>query len=62
MNNLINIIDYNKFSYPVSIEGGMSLEPLADKWRAFGWWVTEVDGHNFREIIETLEKVDKIST
>jgi transketolase len=61
LSNLVNIIDYNQFSARSSIVGGMDLEPLAEKWRAFGWWTTEIDGHNFREIIETLEKIDKIA-
>jgi transketolase len=34
----------------------MNLEPLADKWRSFGWRVQEVDGHNVFEVIEALER------
>jgi transketolase len=34
----------------------MNLEPLADKWRAFGWSVTEVDGHDVFAILDTLER------
>ncbi len=34
----------------------LSLHPLADRWRAFGWDVREVDGHDFTQIIEALEK------
>ncbi len=34
----------------------LSLHPLADRWRAFGWSVQEVDGHDFTQIIEALEK------
>jgi transketolase len=34
----------------------MNLEPLADKWRAFGWRVQEVDGHNVFALIDALEK------
>jgi transketolase len=32
----------------------MALDPLADKWRAFGWNAVEVDGHNFSELLATL--------
>ena len=35
----------------------MSLEPLVDKWKAFGWGVREIDGHNFEEIIKSLESI-----
>jgi transketolase len=33
----------------------MPIEPVADKWRAFGWHVVEIDGHNMTEIVEALE-------
>lgn len=61
LSNLVNIIDYNQFGAYTSIGEESWLEPLMDKWRAFGWWTTEIDGHNLREIIETLEKIDNIS-
>lgn len=32
----------------------MSLEPLTDKWRAFGWNVLEIDGHDMESILEAL--------
>ena len=35
-------------------------EPLADKWRSFGWQVIEVDGHNFPELIAALDAFDNI--
>lgn len=54
VDNLTAIVDYNKYqeSGPVSRE--MSLEPFADKWRAFGWHVAEVDGHDIQALITTL--------
>ena len=38
----------------------MPLEPLADKWRAFGWYVIEIDGHNILEIIEGIEEAHRV--
>jgi len=35
----------------------MGLEPLADKWRAFGWEVHEADGHNMAEVVDALDKI-----
>jgi len=35
--------------------------PLIDKWKAFGWHVSEIDGHNISEIIDVLEQVEKIA-
>jgi transketolase len=43
---LTAIIDYNKYQQTGPIEREMRLEPLADKWRAFGWQVFEADGHD----------------
>ncbi|MFZ5845319.1 MAG: transketolase [Patescibacteria group bacterium] len=57
LDNLIAIIDYNKlqaFGYTRDV---LNLEPFAQKWQAFGWEAREVRGHDFREIIDTLNKV-----
>lgn len=43
---LTAVIDYNKYQQTGSIEREMGLEPLAEKWRAFGWHVEEADGHD----------------
>jgi transketolase len=44
--SLTAIIDYNKYQQTGPIEREMALEPLGDKWRAFGWHVEEADGHD----------------
>jgi len=54
LDNLCAIIDYNKLQSDAPNEVIMRLEPLADKWRAFGWTVFEIDGHNLPEILSTL--------
>lgn len=46
LDNLVAIIDYNKIQSFGSVKEVLDLEPLADKWRAFGWAVIEVDGHD----------------
>ena len=33
----------------------MGVEPLADKWRAFGWEVREIDGHDMKQVVEALD-------
>jgi transketolase len=38
----------------------MNTEPLADKWRAFGWHVIEVDGHDIEQLIGACEQAEKI--
>ena len=46
LDNLSAIIDYNKIQSLDTVADTLELEPLADKWRSFGWQVQEVDGHN----------------
>ncbi|NIS80156.1 MAG: transketolase [Anaerolineales bacterium] len=52
--NLIAIVDYNKYQETGPISREMALEPFARKWRAFGWHVDEVDGHNIQDILNKL--------
>jgi len=54
LNNLTAIIDRNFLSQSSRTEKAMSLSPLADKGRAFGWSVHVIDGHNINEIKDAL--------
>ena len=54
LDNLTVIIDYNKIQSLGPVSDVLELEPLADKWRAFGWAVVEIDGHNFGQIEKAL--------
>jgi transketolase len=54
LDNLVAIIDYNKIQSLAPVESTLRLEPFADKWRSFGWDVTEVDGHDHVEIRSAL--------
>ena len=56
LDNLCTILDYNGLQIDGTTEEVMSLEPLSKKWKDFGWNVIEVNGHDFREIIEGYEK------
>lgn len=53
LDNLVAIVDYNKLQSLAPVSETMNLEPFADKWRAFGWAVHQVDGHN-HEILHDL--------
>jgi transketolase len=53
--NLVAIVDYNKFQETGPISREMALEPFGDKWRAFGWNLSEVDGHDLEALVEALE-------
>lgn len=46
LDNLVVIVDYNKIQSLAPVKDTVALEPFADKWRAFGWAVVEVDGHD----------------
>ena len=59
LDNLCAIIDYNKIQSLDSIENTIRLEPFADKWKAFGWDVVEVDGHNHDQILAGFSKSNK---
>lgn len=54
LENLIAIIDNNKFQASGEVAKILPIEPLADKWRSFRWNVHEIDGHNIEAIIDTL--------
>lgn len=54
LDNLCAIIDYNKLQSDNTNDAIMRLEPLAAKWRAFGWAVTEIDGHDIPAILQAL--------
>jgi transketolase len=55
--NLVAIVDYNKIQSLGRVEEVLALEPLADKWRAFGWATEEIDGHDVAAVREALERV-----
>jgi transketolase len=54
LDNLTLIIDRNRLQQGARTEATNALEPLADKWRAFGWSVREINGHDFGELISAL--------
>ncbi len=55
LNNLTAILDHNNLQNDYSVDVVMPIEPIADKWRAFGWRVVVIDGHNMEQIVEALE-------
>jgi transketolase len=54
LGNLIGIIDRNNIQISGFTEDVMPLEPLADKYAAFGWHVQDIDGHNIQELIDAV--------
>lgn len=60
LRNLIAIVDRNNIQIDGNTEDVMPLEPLADKWRAFNWHVEEINGHNFEEIIDAVDRAKAV--
>jgi transketolase len=54
LNNLIALVDRNRIQNDRFTSQVMELEPLAAKWRAFGWRVIEIDGHDFQQILSAM--------
>jgi transketolase len=54
LDNLIAVVDYNKVMAKGFVWDLMSIEPLVEKWIAFGWDVLEVDGHDLEALAETF--------
>ncbi|MFN8522845.1 MAG: transketolase [Chloroflexota bacterium] len=55
LSNLTAIIDANRVSQSGHVKDIMGIEPLGDKWRAFGWAVREIDGHDIGEVVDALD-------
>jgi transketolase len=55
LDNLLAIVDRNGLQIDGWTRDIMNLEPLSEKWRASGWHVIDVDGHDFNQLIEAFE-------
>jgi transketolase len=55
LEGLVALVDYNKLQAMGRSEEVTALAPLAEKWRAFGWGVRELDGHDMGAVVEALD-------
>lgn len=61
LDNLVAILDHNKFQIDGSLEEVKSITPVADKWRAFGFEVIDkVNGHDLKDLVKAFEKAEKV--
>ena len=60
VDNLIAIIDYNKWQATGRSKEIMALEPLSSKWESFGWDCQEINGHDFFEIENAFKRIKSI--
>ena len=61
IDNLIATIDFNGRQIDGDVDDVLSLGNLKQKWQAFGWEVLEMDGHNMKELIDTLNKAKSMT-
>ncbi|MEO0074028.1 MAG: transketolase, partial [candidate division WOR-3 bacterium] len=56
LDNLCCVIDRNRLQIDGWVKDVMNIEPIVDKYRAFGWNTIEIDGHNMQQILQAFEK------
>jgi len=62
LGNLVAFVDRNRLSLDGPTEEIMKLEPYADKWKAFGWNVVEVDGHSIEELVDAIDNLPPVDS
>lgn len=60
LDNLCAIIDYNKLQIDGFLRDVKDMFLLEKKWEAFGWNVIEIDGHDFTQIMDSLDKAENV--
>ena len=56
LDNLVGIIDYNRLQIDGWVKDVMSVDPLEDKYKSFGWEVMRINGHDMKQVVDALEK------
>ena len=57
LDNLVVLVDYNKFQAFGKTNEVLNLEPLVKKWKDFNWYVQRINGHNFEELIKAFKNL-----
>ena len=57
LDNLVAVIDRNGLQAIERTETALALEPLKDKWEAFGWEVRTADGHSYDSLLSVLDDI-----
>lgn len=60
LDNVCAIVDYNKVQENGPVNEIKNLEPLAAKWKSFGWHVLEVDGHDLKALCQALDELESV--
>ncbi|MBM3315983.1 transketolase, partial [candidate division WOR-3 bacterium] len=59
LDNLCCVLDRNRLQIDGWVKDVMNVEPIGDKYRAFGWNVIEIDGHNMQQVLHAFDKAAK---
>lgn len=60
LDNLCALVDRNRLKSQGVVDDAKQLEPLVDKWQAFGWHTLAVDGHDLRQLCEALDEAETV--
>ena len=60
LDNLVLMLDKNQVQETGKTKEVMNIDPAPDKWKAFGFEVFDINGHNMEEIVDTLDKADDV--
>ena len=60
LDNLVAIVDQNQLQAQGTVKDRFDITPIPEKWKAFGWNVIEIDGHNMEEILSALDEADEV--
>jgi transketolase len=60
LGNMTAILDFNGIQQTGATADVMPMEPIGDKWEAYGWHVQEIHGHNVGEILDALDRADEV--
>ncbi len=60
LGNLLAVLDRNEMQIDGTTECIMRLEPLSDKWKAFGWHTLVIDGNDIRQILDALDFAESV--
>jgi len=60
LDNLCAIVDFNKLQIDGFLRDVKGVEPLKEKWQAFGWHAVEVDGHDFTQLMDAFDEAERI--
>lgn len=60
LDNLTAILDHNGLQIDGPNEEIKNIEPIEDKWKAFGWYTIRINGHDMQQIIDAMDKAKEI--